>query len=83
MGAMLRRRNANFFPQMPNFTYRHGFPEAGLPPIMREGCREARRSMQPIIVSDSIPLFGKIVIAVIVLVGLFFFIRATRRNGRL
>jgi len=39
--------------------------------------------MQPIIVSGSIPLFGDIVIAVIVLVGLFFFIRAYKRIGRL
>jgi hypothetical protein len=57
--------------------------EAQLPPIMRGDAGNLARSMQPIIVSDSIPFFGKIGIAVIVLVGLFFFIRAYRRNGRL
>ncbi|MES2293739.1 MAG: hypothetical protein V4527_10625 [Pseudomonadota bacterium] len=72
-----------FFPTNAGFRVRARLAEAGLPPIMREGCREPRRSMQPIIISGSIPLFGEIVIAVIVLVGLFFFIRAYGRNGRL
>jgi len=38
--------------------------------------------MHPIIVSDSTPLAVKIVIAAIVLVGLFFFVWAYIRNGR-
>ena len=39
--------------------------------------------VQPIIVSDSFPLLGKIVIAAITIVTLIFFVRAYIRNGRL
>ena len=39
--------------------------------------------MQPILYSDDFPLAGKILIAAVVIVGLFFFVRAYIRNGRL
>ena len=39
--------------------------------------------MIPIIYSEPLPLLGKILIAGIVIVGLFFFVRAYIRNGRL
>jgi len=39
--------------------------------------------MIPIFYSEPLPLFGKIVIAAIVIVGLIFFVRAYIRNGRL
>jgi hypothetical protein len=39
--------------------------------------------MQPILYSDNFPLAGKILIAAITLVGLFFCVRAYIRNGRL
>jgi hypothetical protein len=39
--------------------------------------------MIPIISPEPLPLLGKIVIAVIVIVGLFFLVRAYIRNGRL
>ena len=39
--------------------------------------------MIPIFYSEPLPLLGKIVLAVIVLGGLFFFVRSYIRNGRL
>jgi hypothetical protein len=39
--------------------------------------------MVPIFYSESLPLLGKIVIAGIAVVMLFFFVRAYIRNGRL
>ena len=37
----------------------------------------------PIVIAEPLPLIGKIVIAVIVLVGLFFLVRSYIRNRRL
>jgi hypothetical protein len=39
--------------------------------------------MQPIILPDSFPFAGKVVIAAIVIVSLIFFVRAYIRNRRL
>lgn len=39
--------------------------------------------MIPIIISEPLPLLGKIVIAGIVIVGLILFVRSYIRNGRL
>jgi hypothetical protein len=39
--------------------------------------------MQPILCSDQFPLAGKILIAAIMIVGLYFFVRAYIRNNRL
>jgi hypothetical protein len=47
------------------------------------GQSDGRCPMIPVFYSDSLPLLGKIVLAGIVLVGLFLFVRAYIRNGRL
>jgi hypothetical protein len=39
--------------------------------------------MQPIIILGELSLFGKVVIAAVVIVGLVLFIRSWIRNGRL
>jgi hypothetical protein len=43
----------------------------------------AKITMQPLIVPDDVPLWAQILIVGIVVVSLYFFIRAYRRNGRL
>lgn len=39
--------------------------------------------MIPLFYSEPMPLIGKLIIAAIVIVGLFFFVRDYIRNGRL